>query len=317
MASLASVVIPCFNAEEWIKEAIDSVLNQTYPRIEVIVIDDGSTDRSLNIIKDYGNRVTWRTGPNRGGNHARNQGFSLSQGEYIQYLDADDYLLPTKIESQVSFLETTSADVVYGDWRHQTHFPNGKVVLEDITVSGIQADILESLLGNWWVSPASLLVRRSAIERSGGWDEALKAGQDRDFFLNLVLSGSSTVYQPGCHAIYRRHGKMTVSTSSTKRFIESHISILKKAEAKLIEKQRLTEQYRKAMANSYFSLARNYQEEDYKKYRSTLKNVFRLEPDFRPRRTSVYNFLYRLLGLNLTERLTFEFKKFRRLTSNS
>lgn len=150
--NLVSIIIPCFNAERWLREAIDSVLNQTYPTIEVIIIDDGSTDASLDITKQYGDRIIWETGPNRGGNHARNRGFALSKGNYIQYLDADDYLLPHKIERQVEFLEAVKADVVYGDWQHQYHLPNGKVFLDKIKISGKQPDILESLLADWWLS---------------------------------------------------------------------------------------------------------------------------------------------------------------------
>ena len=78
---LVSVIIPCFNAEQFLSEAIDSILAQTYPRIEIIVIDDGSTDSSLEIIKSYDNRLIWQTGANKGGNHARNLGFTLAKIE--------------------------------------------------------------------------------------------------------------------------------------------------------------------------------------------------------------------------------------------
>jgi len=167
MAELVSIIIPCYNAEQWLREAIISCLNQTYFNIEIIVIDDGSTDSSLDVIRSYDNKITWETGPNRGGNYARNRGFKLSKGNYIQYLDADDYLLPEKIEKQVCFLNKTHADAVYGDWRHQHHLSNGSVVLDDVKVSGLQPDILESLLADWWISPACLLFNRTdAIKRA-------------------------------------------------------------------------------------------------------------------------------------------------------
>ena len=134
-SKLVSIVIPCFNTEPWLNEAIDSCLSQSYPSIEIIVIDDGSTDGSLDIIKSYSDRIIWETGPNQGGNHARNRGFALSKGDYVQFLDADDYLLPQKLEKQVQFLKTTGADVVYGDWRHQYHLKDGEVTLDDIKTS--------------------------------------------------------------------------------------------------------------------------------------------------------------------------------------
>src|SRR2546421_11836378 len=120
-SQLASIIIPCYNAERWVAEAIRSALDQTYAPIEVIVIDDGSTDKSLEVIKSFGNMIRWESGPNRGGSHARNRGFESSSGKYIQFLDADDYLLSQKIETQVAFLEKTGADVVYGDWRYKWH----------------------------------------------------------------------------------------------------------------------------------------------------------------------------------------------------
>ena len=207
MSYLVSVIIPCYNAERWIAEAIDSCLNQTYPSVEIIVIDDGSIDNSLEIVKSYGNKVIWETGENKGGNHARNRGFALSKGEYIQFLDADDYILPEKIARQVGFLEENDADVVYGDWRHRQHLPSGETFLEDIKISGAQEDILESLLADWWVSPACILFSREVVEKSGGWDESLRAGQDRDFFLSVAMDGARVAYQPGCHSVYRRYGK--------------------------------------------------------------------------------------------------------------
>jgi glycosyltransferase involved in cell wall biosynthesis len=93
-APLVSIVMPCFNNEAYVAEAIDSALGQTYDNIEVIVIDDGSTDGSLDIIRSYGDRITWRTGPNEGACAARNKGLALARGEFIKFLDADDILLP-------------------------------------------------------------------------------------------------------------------------------------------------------------------------------------------------------------------------------
>ncbi len=86
---------------------------------------------------------------------------------------------------------------MYGDWQHQYHGDSAEAVLDDVKVSGDQPDILKSLLSDWWISPACLLFRRSAVEASGGWDEALMAGQDRDFFLAVVMSGAQIAYPTG------------------------------------------------------------------------------------------------------------------------
>lgn len=312
MSKLVSVIIPCFNAECWVGEAIASCLNQTYRAIEVVVIDDGSTDSSLETIKSYGNRIIWETGPNRGGSCARSRGFALSKGECIQYLDADDYLLPEKLERQVQFLEETEFDVVYGDWRHQYHLPNGDSYLEDIKVTGTQPDLLESLLADWWVSPACLLFKRSPILNVGGWDETLKAGQDRDFFLSIVMSGAKVGYQPGCHSIYRRYGNVTVSTSSRTRYLESHQMILEKAEQTLSAQGKLSQNYRDAMAQSYFMLARGYLEVDPSRYFKLLEKTLTLSPKFQANsadRTAVYTLAQRVLGFRNLERIVFLIKR--------
>src|ERR1700734_3340325 len=101
MSPLVSILIPCFNAKQWIAQAIESALQQTWPEKEVIVVDDGSTDGSLGVIKRFEGRVRWETGPNRGGNQARNRLLELARGEWLQYLDADDYLLPDKVALQM------------------------------------------------------------------------------------------------------------------------------------------------------------------------------------------------------------------------
>jgi glycosyltransferase involved in cell wall biosynthesis len=307
MSKLVSVIIPCFNAAKWLAEAIDSCFQQTYPNIEIIVIDDGSTDNSLEIIKSYDNKIIWKSCPHQGGNHARNLAFALSKGEYIQYLDADDYILPEKIERQVHFLETTGADVVYGDWRYQHHLPDGKSYLDNIEISGAQADILESLLVNWWTAVASLLYRRTAIEKSDGWDEELAVAQDRDFFLSVVINGAKVVYQPGCYSVYRRYGNVTVSSSSKSRWIQCQMIVLKKVEKKLLKLNKLSNKYRCAMAQCYFELAREALKSDYYKlYLKLIEEVLITYPDFKKKsRKAIYNIVQNICGFRQCERIAF------------
>ncbi len=315
MQPLISIIIPCYNAEKWIQEAIESALGQKYNPLEVIVIDDGSTDTSLDIIKKYGDRITWRTGANRGGNHARNLGFSLSAGKYIQYLDADDYLHPEKIQHQVEYLQRTSADVVYGDWQHQHHYPNGKVELGKVEVSGYHQDILAALLSGWWVSPACILFDRSTVEAIGGWDESLTSGQDKDFFLAAAVSGAKVEYQPGCYSVYRRYGDCTVSTSSKERHLENRIRILEKHKHELISQGRLTPVYKEATAQFLFQTARSYLDLDRSKYKTYLEAALELSPEFRPKgsnRTISYKVLERVFGFAIAEKIVVSAKSFKR-----
>src|SRR5438270_10693715 len=112
---LVSILIPCYNAERWVAQAIESALAQTWPIKEVIVVDDGSTDGSLDVIRSFGDRIQWETGPNQGGNAARNRLLDLARGEWLQYLDADDYLLPEKVERQIEVARhRLGCDIVFG-----------------------------------------------------------------------------------------------------------------------------------------------------------------------------------------------------------
>lgn len=263
---LVSIIIPCFNAERWIREAIDSCLEQTYPHIEIIVIDDGSTDRSLEIIKEFQGKIIWETGVNRGGNYARNRGFSLSKGEFIQYLDSDDYLLLDKVAHQLYFLEELQADIVYGDVRYQHHPIGGEFFQENATfwgIAGEHEDFLESLLAYGCLPPIAYLIRRDAIINSPGWDESLSAGQDRDFLLSLMIDNPHLVvkYQPKVGAIYRRYGNVTVSTASKPRLVHNFCQVLAKAESKLQKSDRLSIRYIKALATCYYRMSQEYKED--------------------------------------------------------
>jgi len=301
MARLVSIIVPCYNAERWVAEAIGSALVQTYVPTEVIVLDDGSTDRSLDIIRSFGTKIRWESGPNRGGNAARNRGFALSKGDYIQFIDADDYLLPEKIERQVARLEATGADVVYGDWRHLHHQPDGRKEFEAIKISGDKPDVLEALLSDWWVACHALLFRRTAVEKCGGWDETIQAAQDRDFFISVLLAGAKAVYQPGCHAIYRRYGQVTVGTSNPRRWLASHCRVLDKSSEVLGRANRLNSGYRHAIALSYFRMARGWFEFDRKQYDLAMSRVLELEPNFEPPGTALYKAVHRLLGFRGAE----------------
>lgn len=305
MLPLVSVVIPCFNAEAWVAEALDSCLAQTYPNVEIIVVDDGSTDGSVEILRRYGDRIAWEQLPQRGGgNVARNRGFARSRGEYVFFLDADDYILPEKLARQVAFLEKTGHDAVFGDWQALFHDPDGTTRLSEVVRSGPQADVLEALLADWWTAVVSLLYRRSAVERVGGWDETLPVAQDRDFFLSVVLSGARVGYLPGCMGVYRRQGGGTVSTASKSRWIDGHARVVRKAGEVLRRENRLTPAYRRAMARSYFKLARAGLRLSYGLYGRMLGEALAIDPTFQPAdERAPYRWATRLVGFRPTERL--------------
>ncbi|NJL05378.1 MAG: glycosyltransferase [Chloroflexaceae bacterium] len=254
---LVSVVIPCYNAERWISHAILSCLEQSYRPIEIIVIDDGSTDRSRDILASYSRVITWETGPNRGGNVARNRGLALAQGTYIQFLDADDYLLPHKTALHVAALEQSGAGVVWSDFQHRYEYPDGTHILTaPLNRAPPTTDMLAALLSPWWVVPVAILWRREAVVQAGGWDVQLAMVQDKAILIDAALAGVTFHYQPGCVGVYRKYGKVTVSTQNQHRHTRTYYRILQQAAHRLAHAGRLTATYQQALAASYLHLAR-------------------------------------------------------------
>lgn len=195
-----SIIIPCFNADRFIGDAIQSALDQTYPRIEVIVIDDGSTDGSLDVLKSFGDRIRWESGPNRGACAARNRGLELSKGEFIQFLDADDLLHANKLQKQVPLAVASCADVVYCDWYCEAmHSAAGQLQSSSLTC---QDSVILAL--SIVISTIAPLFPRSRLQEVGGWDESLPCAQDFDLNLRLACHGVQFLRLPEALITVRR-----------------------------------------------------------------------------------------------------------------
>jgi glycosyltransferase involved in cell wall biosynthesis len=183
-----SILIPCFNNKQFVGEAIECALSQTYTEIEVIVVDDGSSDGSLEVIQSYGDRIAWRTGLNRGACAARNAAFKLSKGDFIQFLDADDILLPKKIEKQLPDLLSGLADVVvckgalFGDGRPER--PIKKPTPDPVGFEPVEY-VIKFPLGT-----ERPLYRRTFVEMVNGYRENVPRGQDWDFNVRIAAAGA-------------------------------------------------------------------------------------------------------------------------------
>lgn len=301
---LVTVIIPCYNAGRWISEAIDSCLSQTHKPVEIVVVDDGSDDDSLEVLKSYGSRISCETGPNRGGNHARNRGFAVAKGEYIQYLDADDYLLPEKIELQLMFLQESQVDVAFEDWQIFDESVDGTRKFRPVAISWKDGDMLTALLHIWSPPPCAFLFRRSAIERAGGWTEGLSSAQDWDLHIRAALAGVSYGYLPGCYSAMRRSPAPTVTSRDRNNFNANLEKILQKTEMTLLERGGLREEYKYALANSYFKLARSgYFRTNRSHYDELLHHARRLSPAFKDEMSLPYRITSSVFGVGVAERL--------------
>ncbi len=202
-----SVVIPAYNARKFIAEAIESVLAQTLPAHEIIVVDDGSTDGTGEFVKErYARRVKVIQQENKGASAARNTGIHEATGNILQFLDADDLLLPNKFEVQLDFWRRNPEfDIVYCDY---LYFRNGELPTTIPPARPLpQGNLLEILVNHNVVSTLhSALVPRQVVEAVGGFREGLPVGEDRDFWIRCSLQGFTFGYVPKVLVLYRRHG---------------------------------------------------------------------------------------------------------------
>jgi len=203
---LVSIIIPCYNAEAYVAEAVESALGQSYDPIEVIVIDDGSTDGSLDVIKSFEDRIRWRTGENQGVSAARNRGLELAEGDFVKFLDADDVLTEHSVETQVKQIQELSSEraTVFGD-AYQIG-PQGEVIGHSSfrQLRGDEDPIAYILKVNPGVPYP--LHRRNHLEEIDGFDADLPWAEDYDLHLRLQLAGISMEYRPADVVYVRQHG---------------------------------------------------------------------------------------------------------------
>lgn len=199
-----SVIIPVFNGEKFIAEAIDSVLAQTYKADEIIVIDDGSSDRSAEIIMSYASQVKYIYQANSGVSAARNNAIKLAQGEYIAFLDHDDVYLPDKLENAVKqFMANRHADIIAGTWKY---FIANQSLMHEATQKqlNVNAETAGILLGSY-------LFKHNVFTRIGLFDEKLHYAEDIDLIMRANNAGMITIKSNHLGLLYRYH-----DTNSTK-----------------------------------------------------------------------------------------------------
>src|SRR5437868_1899170 len=211
MKPLVSILIPAYNAERWIADTIQSALAQTWPRREIIVVDDGSRDRTLSIARQFASRdVIVVTQENQGASAARNRALSLSQGDYIQWLDADDVLGANKIAKQMA------AAAEYLNKRVLFSAPWGafmyRVSKAQFSPTSLWCDLspLEWLLRkmgqNLHMQTATWLISRELTEAAGPWDTRLSLDDDGEYFCRVVLASDEIGFVPDAKVFYRYSG---------------------------------------------------------------------------------------------------------------
>jgi len=213
---MVSVIIPTYNRALLIKESIQSVFNQTHRPIECLIIDDGSTDNTAQVIGNLQTKLAtidfkliYIKQDNSGAPAARNNGIKNASGEFFQFLDSDDLLYPNKIKDQVSILQNQKqTDGVYGNWHHGT-------IKNHVLIKGEKwEDTISQFYGGRVIANFSMLLKRKIVDKIGPWDTNLRRNQEIDYFLRGALAGGNFEYLPKLTGLWREHDGERIVTSS-------------------------------------------------------------------------------------------------------
>lgn len=212
--NLVSIIIPSYNAAKYIKEAVDSALAQTYKNLEIVVVDDGSTDDTKTVLESYvaSGRIRYIYQGNKGLAGARNTGIRAAKGDYIAFLDADDLFLPDKVAEQIRvFEENPEYRICYSDllhfsedgqtYHHRYQYPSG--------------DVFEPLLHRQLINPLTVMVERKMFEKYGFFDETLRRSEDWDLWLRWAHAGEKFYYLNKPLARYRIRSAGNLSSADS------------------------------------------------------------------------------------------------------
>jgi len=204
--SIVSVIIPVFNGAPYVQVAVESVLNQTFKNFEIIVVDDGSTDNTRDVLESYIqlNKIKYIHQNNKGISHSRNLGIKFATGEFLKFLDSDDFLYTNQLELQVKDLIEQGSDISISNYNHL--YDHGKVGIRKNIIIKKSYQLVDFIRANR--APVhSFMVRKNIIVKVDGFDETLTAFEDYDLWLRLIINGAkvSLVDYIGC--CYRIHNK--------------------------------------------------------------------------------------------------------------
>ncbi|WP_254567315.1 glycosyltransferase family A protein [Oscillatoria sp. HE19RPO] len=188
---LVSVIIPAYNAETYLSDAIESILGQNYQPLEILVVDDGSSDRTAETAKKYGDRLRYIYQTNAGPAAARNAGIKLANGEILGFLDADDLWSENFLTTLVNLLvESPRIDIAQG-------------FIQEVQLA--KSEFSESYPAYQYINLGSALYRRNVFDKIGGFDETMRYGEDVDFFLRAWENNIRKQVNENVSLLYRKH----------------------------------------------------------------------------------------------------------------
>lgn len=302
---LVSVIIPCYNVEQYIEECVESVFQQTYTNVEIICVNNNSTDLTwskLLQLKEQFSHIIIDREKKPGAPAARNKGLALAKGEWIQFLDADDLLLPKKIAHQVNLIrKNPQAVFIAGGALKRLINKEEKIFLPQ------KNDPFKALFITALGNSCSNVWNKGFLEQIGGWDETLKSSQETDLMFRLLQKNQDVIFDPEPYTVIRERESGQISQRNPQ---EKWLQYFQKR----IE---ISEWIKKNLPESY--------EEDYNFYQSSLFAILRLlskydlklasklnkkyiNSSFRPldvnNKKGTYYYLYKALGFETAERVS-------------
>ena len=225
MKPLVSILIPAYNVEAWIADSIRSAMAQTWQNKEIIVVDDGSRDRTAEVARRFASKsVVVVSTENQGASAARNHALQLSQGDYIQWLDADDLMSPDKIERQLALLPEADGRriLLSSPWACFNYRPHRARFIPTPLWQDLSPVewLLRKMGGNVFMQTATWLTSRELTEAAGPWDTRLISDDDGDYFCRVLLASEGTRFAPEAKVFFRNTGSNRwsyVAPSDTKK----------------------------------------------------------------------------------------------------
>lgn len=300
-----SVIVPAYNAEAYVGEAVTSVLEQTYSPVEVICVDDGSTDNTLDIFRSleakHPDLVRVLAGPNSGAPAARNKGLAAARGEYVQFLDADDVLMPEKLAHQVALIGASKdqPDFIAGAYIRQ---PFEKDIDDGYVVRVHEEDHWIALLSAQLGCTISNLWRRGALLEVRGWAEECRSSQDADLMFRMLRSGAAVLVDQRPTAVARRRGD-SIWNGDLEASIERSIDLRSKMLAYLDEAGILSAKRRATADAVLFERIRNLYGRNPRSAAALHRHI--IQSSFDPARVGYgrgYGLVYRYAGFVWAER---------------
>lgn len=248
-----SVIIPCYNVERYIVQCVESVIRQSYPPCEIICINDGSSDNTLVLLerlcKEYPSVIKIIDTKNNGGSAARNLGLKSAKGAFIQFLDADDIIVPEKFEKQIKGFDK-NVDFVVSDWLLKDNSLTKE--LKVFCFDHIERNPLETAVKQV-ISTCNPLYRTNVVKKIEGYDTSLLSAQDWDFHIRMILAGARIKYVPGFFFIARKVGG-SISSDWIKVSIQA-TEIIIKLEPELIRNSMMNREIKNYISQLFMDSA--------------------------------------------------------------